>query len=100
MLTPDSSVMDQFDGITVEMYVYNHLPPHFHAYYAEHAAVISISDFSVLKGNLPPAQLSKVIAWAAAHKTELEDNWKRIRSGQYPERPQRGGESGSRKKNR
>jgi len=39
-----------FYGIAITMYFYDHEPPHFHAQYAEHHAVIAIGSGEVLVG--------------------------------------------------
>jgi hypothetical protein len=46
-----------FYGIAITMYFYDHDPPHFHAHYAEHHAVIAIDDGAVLvlHGDFEPA---------------------------------------------
>jgi len=58
------------------MYFGDHQPPHFHAEYAEFSAQISIVDFAILNGCLPPKALSLVVEWASFHKDELLENWK------------------------
>ena len=60
------------------MYFGVHVPPHFHADYNEFNAQISITDFQVLKGSLPPKALALVIEWASIHQLELLDNWKSL----------------------
>jgi hypothetical protein len=52
------------DGIKIEFYFDEHPPPHFHAKYAEHRAVIRIDTLKVVHGGLPKASERKVIAWA------------------------------------
>ena len=58
------------------MYFGDHQPPHSHAEYAEFSAQISIVDFAILNGYLPPKALSLVVEWASFHKDELLENWK------------------------
>ncbi|NPA93396.1 MAG: DUF4160 domain-containing protein [Chloroflexi bacterium] len=67
----------RFYGIIIKMYFADHAPPHFHAYYGEHEAVIDIRTFAVLKGNLPPRALGMVTEWAAQHQQELLTLWER-----------------------
>jgi Domain of unknown function (DUF4160) len=74
-----------FYGIAITMYFYDHEPPHFHAQYAEHHAVIAIDTGAVLVGELPSRALKLVDEWAAQHRTELEANWSRARDGGTPE---------------
>jgi hypothetical protein len=42
-----------FYGIAIRMYADDHLPPHFHAKYAEHRAVVDINRCVVIRGWLP-----------------------------------------------
>jgi hypothetical protein len=74
-----------FYGIVITMYFYDHEPPHFHAQYAEHHAVIAINTSAVLVGELPSRALKLVNEWATLHRAELEANWSRARDGGTPE---------------
>lgn len=67
--------ISRFLGIVIRMYMDDHNPPHFHAYYNEFEAIIDINSFSVIAGNLPPKALGLVIEWSALHKKELMENW-------------------------
>jgi Domain of unknown function (DUF4160) len=64
-----------FLGIIIKMYYREHNPPHFHANYAEHQAIIDIKKLELWSGYLPPRVLGLVIEWAAIHQNELMDNW-------------------------
>lgn len=64
-----------FLGIRITMYYDNHNPPHFHADYAGHRALIDIQRSCVMKGSLPNRQLKFVLAWTELHKDELMQNW-------------------------
>jgi hypothetical protein len=57
------------------MYYDDHNPPHFHAIYGEYKAVISIQDFAILEGDLPPKAVGLVMEWARAHNNELLKDW-------------------------
>jgi hypothetical protein len=52
-----------FYGIAITMYFYDHEPPHFHAQYAEHHAVIAIGSGELLVGDLPSRALKLVAEW-------------------------------------
>lgn len=67
------------------MYFYDHGPPHFHAQYAEHHAVIAIGDHGLLVGDLPSRALKLVGEWASLHHDELQDDWQRVQDGALPE---------------
>jgi len=47
------------DGIKINVYSNDHLPPHIHALYNEYEALISITDREVIRGILPIPQLRK-----------------------------------------
>jgi hypothetical protein len=68
--------ISQFFGITVRMYYEDHGPLHFHAYYAEHGAVIEIETLRTCRGKLPRRAQALVLEWAAEHRTELLENWR------------------------
>ena len=59
-----------FFGILIQMYWREHGPPHFHAIYGEHEAVIDIRELRVVRGRLPRRALAMVIEWALDHRDE------------------------------
>lgn len=61
------------------MYYNDHMPPHFHAEYAEHEAIYEIETLDVTRGVLPRRAHALVIEWASLHRTELRDDWERAR---------------------
>jgi hypothetical protein len=76
--------LSQFLGIVITMYFNDHNPPHFHVRYDEYRALISINNFSLLEGALPPRILGLVMEWAGLHKEELMENWNLLQSsGKY-----------------
>ena len=50
-------------------------PPHFHAIYAEHEALIRVDDGSIIGGELPKTAARLVEQWRTAHEAELAQNW-------------------------
>ena len=60
--------ISSFFGIVIYMYFKDHNPPHFHAVYGDFSAEISIKDFALIEGKLPPRAMSLVIEWAAQHQ--------------------------------
>ncbi len=64
-----------FFGIRISMYYDDHNPPHIHAEYGEHVALIDIHDACVIKGSLPSRQLKLVLAWCVMYQDELMQNW-------------------------
>jgi hypothetical protein len=73
-----------FFGILIRMYFNDHSPPHFHAIYGEHEAVIAIDSLAVLEGSLPARALNLVYEWAQLHQGELLTDWELCRSKQAP----------------
>ena len=69
-------VISSFYGILIKMYFGDHLPPHFHAEYAEFTAQISIREMGIVTGYLPPKAFALVVEWASIHNNELLNNWK------------------------
>jgi hypothetical protein len=64
-----------FYGILVQIFWRDHEPPHFHALYAEHEALIDIRRLAVLQGSLPRRALALVLEWAEEHQAELLEDW-------------------------
>ena len=71
--------LSRFFGIIIRMYWNDHEPPHFHALYGDHEALISLADFSIYRGELPKRAIALVIEWAALHREELNEDWRKAR---------------------
>jgi hypothetical protein len=71
--------ISRFYGIVIAMYSNDHEPPHFHAVYGEHYAMIAIADGCLLRGAFPQRALRLVRVWASAHRTELGREWRLAR---------------------
>ena len=70
-----------FYGIRVMMFYDDHNPPHFHAEYNGHKALIDIDKGCVIKGSLPSRQLKLILAWSVIHQDELMQNWELSKDG-------------------
>jgi hypothetical protein len=64
-----------FYGILIQMFWQDHAPPHFHALYAEHEALIDVRTLEVISGSLPRRALALVLEWAQEHRAELIEDW-------------------------
>jgi len=53
------------------MFWREHGPPHFHAIYGEHEAVIDIRELRVTCGALPRRALALVLEWGAEYREKL-----------------------------
>ncbi len=78
--------ISMFFGIIIRMYCapQEHNPPHFHAYYQDHKAIIDINTCELKEGSLPRKQLKLVLAWAELHKDELLADWQLASNGELP----------------
>ena len=74
--------ISEFFGIIISMYYNDHMPPHFHAIYADFEVKIAIETLSMLEGELPRRALAMVLEWATLHRSELQSNWERAREGE------------------
>lgn len=67
--------LSEFYGIVIFMFFADHNPPHFHAVYGEHEAIIVVADGSVLSGWLPRTAAQLVEQWRTERQADLEANW-------------------------
>lgn len=67
------------------MYFGDHVPPHFHALYAEFEALVDIRTFEVIAGELPSRAMALVLEWAQEHRAELMRDWELCVHNQRPE---------------
>lgn len=77
--------ISRFYGILIQMYFGDHVPPHFHALYAEFEAVIDIRTLAVLRGELPSRAMALVLEWAQLHRDELMEDWNLCAHNQPPQ---------------
>ncbi|MBI4505280.1 MAG: DUF4160 domain-containing protein [Chloroflexi bacterium] len=73
--------ISRFFGISIRMYFRDHEPPHFHALYDPHEALIEVETLAIYRGSLPRRALALVLEWAAFHRDALRHNWTLARSG-------------------
>jgi hypothetical protein len=76
--------ISRFYGILIQMYFGDHLPPHFHALYAEFEALIDIRTFEVIRGDLPGRAMALVLEWGRQHSDELMEDWELCERNQTP----------------
>jgi hypothetical protein len=70
-------------GVRIMIYPKDHLPPHLHAKFAEHEAMISIVTGDVLEEALPRTKLSAVQEWLARRREQVAYVWREIRDLRY-----------------
>lgn len=76
--------LSRFYGIVIQMYYGDHLPPHFHAFYAGRKAVIEIETLAFIDGQLPPRARGLVIEWATIHQEELRAAFRAAQAMELP----------------
>jgi len=74
-------IISRFYGIVIAMYFNDHNPPHFHAKYSGYEALFNFEG-ALLEGELPKRASKIVQEWISYHKSELESNWEKAKSGQ------------------
>ena len=77
--------LSRFFGIIIRMFAEaggQHNVAHFHAYWQDQVAMLSIEPVEVIAGSLPTRQRRLVEAWAELHQQELHDDWNRLQQGQ------------------
>lgn len=62
-------------GIIIRMFWQDHPPPHFHAIYGSHEALINILTSELIAGSLPLGARSLVTQWVELHRDELMADW-------------------------
>jgi hypothetical protein len=78
--------LSTFYGILIQMFWQDHLPPHFHALYAEYEALIDIRTLEIIEGRIPRRALALVLEWAQEHRTELMEDWELCHRRQSPKK--------------
>jgi hypothetical protein len=74
-------VISRFYGIVIYIFYDEHNPPHFHAEYAGHKAMITLKD-GVVKGEMPKRALKLIFEWMEKHYDELMEDWELSLTGQ------------------
>lgn len=74
--------LSRFFGVVIRMYFGDHEPPHFHAVYGEHEALIEIETLAIYRGGLPRRALGMVLEWAVLRRHELRQDWELAQRGE------------------
>jgi hypothetical protein len=65
-------------SVKIDIYSREHLPPHFHAIFAEYEELIEIESLNTYIGKIPIAQRKKVTDWAKNQKDYLMGIFKQL----------------------
>ena len=68
-------VISYFFGIYIRMYHDGHSPPHFHAEYQGHEAIIDLKSGEILRGSLPKKAAKIIKEWTMENQKALLKNW-------------------------
>ena len=71
----------RFYGIIILMNFKDHAPAHFHVWYGEYKAIITIKE-GIVKGEMPQRALRMVFDWIDIHKDELFLDWELAQKGE------------------
>jgi len=63
--------VDRIFGIRICVFSRDHLPPHFHAFYGEHEALIDIREETVIAGRLPRRKLREALEYLTDNRNDL-----------------------------
>ena len=66
--------LSRFYGIIIRMFWDDHPPPHFHAIYGNHEALVNILTSEIIRGSLPLSARSLVTQFDL-HRDELLNDW-------------------------
>jgi hypothetical protein len=72
--------ISRFYGLIILMNYLDHAPPHFHVWYGDFKAIVTIND-GIVKGEMPGRALKLVFEWMEVHKDELLKDWELAQSG-------------------
>ncbi|MCX5657735.1 MAG: DUF4160 domain-containing protein [Candidatus Omnitrophica bacterium] len=73
--------ISRFYGLIILMNFKDHTPPHFHVWYGEYKAIVTIQD-GIVKGEMPQRALKMVFDWMDIHKEELLVDWNQALKGE------------------
>jgi len=69
-----------FYGLIILMNFKDHSPPHFHVWYGDFKAIVTIQD-GIIKGEMPQRALKMIFDWLEIHKSELMVDWNLAQAG-------------------
>jgi len=66
--------ISRFYGIIILMNFRDNAPPHFHVWYGDFKAIVTIED-GIVKGEMPQRALKMIFEWMEVHRNELFTDW-------------------------
>ena len=82
----DYAILSLFHGIVIRMKYAPEAtsPPHIHADFQGHSALITLDSCEMTQSSLPTKQERLAIAWVEIHREDLLANWALVNAGQAP----------------
>lgn len=68
----------ELDGVRISINSQDHVPPHVHAEYSGHEALIIIATGAVLEGSLPSNKLAVAREYVRANAVALQAKWDQL----------------------
>jgi len=73
--------ISRFYGLIIIMNYKDHAPPHFHVWYGDFKALVTIEE-GICKGEMPKRALKMIFDWLELHKEELMEDWDLAQKGE------------------
>lgn len=73
--------ISRFYGLIIYMNFKDHDPPHFHVWFGNFKAIVTIKD-GIVKGEMPKRALKMIFEWLEIHQTELLKDWELAQKGE------------------
>ena len=73
--------ISRFYGLIILMNFKDHFPPHFHVWYGDFKALVTIED-GVIKGEMPQRAIKMIFDWLEIHRSELLIDWELAQKGE------------------
>jgi hypothetical protein len=73
--------ISRFYGLIILMNFKDHDPPHFHVWYGDFKAIVTIPD-GIVKGEMPQRALKMIFDWLEIHREELMIDWELSQKGE------------------
>jgi len=73
--------ISRFYGLIIYMNFKDHAPPHFHVWYGDFKAVVTIQN-GIVNGEMPQRALKMIFDWLEIHRSELLIDWDLAQKGE------------------
>ena len=73
--------ISRFYGLIIYMNFKDHAPPHFHVWYGNYKAIVTIID-GIVKGEMPQRALKMIFEWLEIHQADLMKDWELAQKGE------------------